>query len=238
MNYAAYVAEIEQLLVIDPATQPEFEATILPLMITYSENRILADLDLLSAKTTATVAMVANSRNVTPPPTIQIIESASAIYPGSTNPDSGTRYPMQRASTEFINFTWPSAATNATAPSIPQYYAMTSVTTCIVAPTPDAAYKMEFVGTFQPVTLSSGNPNTWIADNLPELFIAASMSFGAGYQRDFGAQGPNDPTLSVSWENQYGTLLKSQQVQMARQRAQGEAWTAYTPAPLARTPRT
>jgi len=238
MNYTEYKAEIEQLLVIDPATQPEFETTILPLMITYSENRILADLDLLSAKTTATVAMTANSRNVTPPPTIQIIESASAIYPGATNPDSGTRYPMQRASTEFINFTWPSASTNATAPSIPQYYALTSVTTCIVSPTPDAAYKMEFVGTYRPDSLAVGTPTTWISTNLPELFIAASMSFGAGYQRDFGAQGPSDPGLSVSWENQYSTLLKSQSVQMARQRAQSEAWQAFTPAPLARTPRT
>lgn len=235
MTYTEYDTYMRTLLVIDASTETQY-TTILPLMIVYSENRIYADLDLLSTQTTATANLTPLLRNVTVPTNIQIVQGANIVTPAATNPDSGTRNPIQRVSLDYINFVWPTAVTPLTTPSVPTMYALVSDTAGVVAPAPDAAYKMEFIGIFRPTALSNANQTTWISLNIPELFVAGSMVFGAGYQRDFG-QSSDDPRMSMSWEQQYQLLLKSDTVQEARRKAQSSGWQPFSPAPLARVPR-
>jgi hypothetical protein len=85
---------------------------------------------------------------------------------------------------------------------------MLSDQTIIFGPWPDKAYVVEVVGTIRPAPLSPTNTSTFLTNWLPDLFIAASMIFVTGYQRDFGAQS-DDPNAAKSWDNEYSKLLAS-----------------------------
>lgn len=205
-------------------------------MIEYAENRINADLDLISTVTSENAICKANNRNLEMPCDIYIVENLNIITPSATNPDFGTRHPVERVSVAMMNYIWPTAAATSTSTStsgsVPDYYAVFNADTILLAPAPDTNYKAEVVGIFIPDPLSVTNKETYISEFLPELFVAASMIFGAGYQRDFGSQA-DDPKMAQSWENQYQLLLKSDMVQEFRKKSQSSQWTPYSPTPLA-----
>lgn len=231
-DYDEYQASLAQLLVIDSVSNANFQA-ILPRIIEYAEGRIYRELDLIATYVEDTSDLVSGKRSVTIPATIMIVHSANLVTPAATPPNAGTRNPMQRSSLEFINFVWPSAGTLGT----PQYYAMQTDTLMIVAPTPDAAYKVAVNGPVKPTPLSDDDPETWLTENLPDLFLAASMVYGAGWQRDYGAQA-DDPKLAQSWEAQYQLLKASSDLDEIRRKAQSVSWQPYQPEPLAKESRT
>lgn len=231
MTYDEYTATMQNLLVIDSSSNAAY-VQILPQMIAYSEHRIQADLDLIATTTSDTVPLVTGRRTVSIPACIYIVNSVNLITPSTTQPDQGTRATLQRVSVEAMNWMWPTS----TDTGAPQNYAILNDTTCILGPTPDAAYKAEFYGIFQLTPISADNQTNWISVNIPDLLMAASMVFGTGWQRDFGAQS-EDPQASQSWENQYQLLLKSENVQAYRQYARSNAWTPFAPNPYAAPPR-
>lgn len=227
-TYASYQAAMAQLLVQpDYATNADW-AVMLPSMIDYAEQRIYRELDLVSTYDTANADCVAGTRTVTIPGSILIVESANVITPAATLPDAGTRKPLQRLSTEALNAFWPNAATR----GVPIWYDVLDFTTLVLAPTPDAAYKLEVYGEIRPAALSGSNTTTFLTTYLPDLFVAASMVFGTGWQRDFGAQSDN-PQAAQSWENQYQLLKSSAAVEEARRKSQSVGWQPQEPAPLA-----
>ena len=71
--------------------------------------------------------------------------------------------------------------------------------------------------------MSVTNTSTQLTNFFPDLFIAASMIFATGYQRDFGAQSDN-PAQGQSWENQYDLLIKSALTEEARKKFNEEAY--------------
>lgn len=238
MNYADYVLTMQNLLVVDSPTETNF-VQILPSMIDYANNRIQNDLDLIASYSSATATLVAGTREVTIPNDsgslqINVIDSINLITPAATAPNAGTRNALQRVSVEALNWMWPSGSTGDRGQ--PLNYAVLSDQTALFGPSPDAAYKAEFVGSVRLAPISVSNTTTWINDNLPELFVAASMIYGSGWQRDFGAQ-TSDPQASSSWGAQYDALLQSDTVQEARKMSRSSAWTPYQPSPLANPPR-
>lgn len=216
-----------------PTTDTNFQA-ILPSVIDYSEGRIYRDLDLVAATVTdGSSSFIANSRNFTLPTsvgTFLIVTAMNVITPASTAPDSGTRNPMVPVSREFLDLTWPSG----TGATVPQYFNLTTLSTTggqtqiVVGPWPDAAYRVEVIGKIQPTALSASNTTTYLTDNLPDLFFAASMLFMSSYMRNYGAQA-DDARMAVSWESQYQTLLNSAATYQARARFAGASWTAKQP---------
>lgn len=238
MNYTDTVATLANLLVMDSVLNVEFQQ-ILPSMLEYSSNRIQNDLDLIASVSTATAAMVAGTRQVTIPDDagslqINIINSVNLITPAATLPDAGTRNALQRVSVEALNYMWPSGLTPDRGQ--PVNYAVLNDQIALFGPFPDAAYKAEFVGVVRLAPISVSNTTTWITDNLPELFIAASMVYGTGWQRDFGAQ-TSDPQAGMSWEQTYQNLLQSAGVQEFRKFSRSSAWQPVSPSPLANPPR-
>lgn len=233
MTYDDYVTAMTALLVVDPqANDSEFEA-IIPRMIESAEGRLYRDLDFLSAVAAPTAALTANSHVATVPASINILNAINVITPSSaTNPELGTRRPLQRTSVEFIDAVYPSAS----GASVPKYYALLSDTVVRLGPASDAAYTAEFIGPTTPDPLSPTNTTTFLSVNLPDLLIAASMIFGAGYQRDFGAQA-DDPKLATSWLSQYQMLKDAENIQELRRKAKSWQWTAQTPSPIANMPR-
>lgn len=235
LNYTSYVSQISNLLVIG-STDANFQ-TMLPGMIDYAEQRIYRELDLLFVQTTdATSSVVASNRNFTVPTAIGtfiIIDNVNIITPSSANATNGTRNQLTPVSREFLDIAYPSGQT---ATGVPEFWAMASNTQMLFGPAPDAAYVAEVIGIQRPASLSSANSSTILTQYVPDLFVAASMVFGSGYQRDFSAQGDN-PNQGASWEQQYQILFKSADVEQARAKYQSEAWTSDSPSKYATPPR-
>ena len=104
--------------------------------------------------------------------------------------------------------------------------------TIIVGPWPDQAYTLEVIGTIRPTPLSVTNTSTYLTTYLPDLWVAATMIFMMGYERDFGAQSDN-PASAVSWEGQYEKLFASANVEEFRKKYQSGAWSSMQPTAIA-----
>lgn len=229
LTYSDYVTQIATLAVVSP-TDTNF-LTILPMAITYSENRIYRDLDLLATVlTNSTKAFTANNRSVT----VSIadfvtLQQVNVITPyGTTNPELGTRNPLLPATKEYLDNVWP----NSSGATIPANFAMLNQSNFIVGPWPDQAYQIEIVGTFRPASLSVSNTSTVLSLYWPDLLIMASMIYVSGYQRNFGRLN-DDPQMAITYESQYQALLKSAVVEEGRKKFSAAAWSSMSPATVA-----
>lgn len=232
LTYSQYVTQIAELTVVDTGNTDY--VTILPAMITYAENRIYRDLDLLSTVTAQTgYSLTANSPNLTfPQGTFITVQDVNVITPvGISDPTYGTRNTLLPATKSFIYYTYPNNSVTGT----PKYFAMLSDYQMVVGPWPDQNYAVEIVGTIRPASLSATNTTTYISTYLPDLFIMASMVYISGYQRNFAlsANQPNDAAMPVNYESQYTALLKSATVEEFRKKFQAGGWTSMSPAVVA-----
>lgn len=205
MNYTEIEEALRTLLVI-PSTDTDW-ADILPSVINDAEGRIYKDMDFLATRAVNTAtAFTSGNREKPVPSTFVVLETVGYVSGSNT-------IPLREVSLEFINSYWPARATTGT----PLYWSRKDESTIVVAPTPASTNTVEFTGKERPTALSSGNPNTYISDNHPELMIAACMVFALGYQRDFGAQS-DDPRSAVSWEAVYQERLKSTMAEELRRK--------------------
>jgi hypothetical protein len=230
LTYSQYVNEIAILAVVSP-TDPNL-VEILPQMLTYAENRIYRDLDLLSTVTsTSTSTTATNERVVTFPISDFItIQEVNVVTPvGVPTPNSGARIALLPVTKEWMNYNYPSSASAA----LPSYFAMFNQNTIILGPWPNGNYMVELVGTFRPASLSATNTATFVSTYLPDLLIMASMIYISGFQRNFSSTAANDPGMPVNYETQYQTLLKGAMVEEARKKFQSGGWTSMSPAPVA-----
>ena len=228
MAYSDYVTQISTMAVV-PSTDTNFVA-ILPQMITYAENRIYRDLDLLSTVSTNTYTLTAGARTYTFPLVDFITtQEVNVITPASTMPDSGTRNPLLPVTKEWINQVFPNSSTKTT----PSFFALQNQNTLVFGPWPDATYMIELVGTVRPASLSATNTSTFISTYLPDLFIMASMIYISAFQRNFSGAASNDPQMPVTYESQYEALLKGAGVEEFRKKYQAGGWTSMSPAVVA-----
>lgn len=231
LDYTSFVNSLANMLVI-PTTDPNFQI-VLPNIIDDSEQRLYRELDLLSTIVrNSSGSLSANSRNFTFPQHFVVSESINVFTPAATTTNRQQLVPTTR---EFLDAMWPDEAA-ATTPSVPIYYAMITDQTITVGPSPDANYIVEVIGTVRPTPLSVSNPNTYLTDFLPDLFLAAALIFGSGYQLNFNAQGDN-PQQATAWEAHYQALLQSANIEENRKKYASQAWTPKQPAPAATPPR-
>ncbi len=236
LTYTTYINSIANLLVV-PVSDSNF-MTVVPNIIDDAEQRIYRDLDLLNTVVRdSTAAFSTGTRTFNLPATagtFYVVDSIYAITPsGTSDPDMGTRNELMPVSRPFLTVTYPSSNGS----SVPQYFAMTTQTSIVVGPWPDQAYQVEVVGTIRPAPLGSTNVTTLLSVYLPDLFLAASMVFGAAYQLNFGATVDN-PQQSVSWEAHYNRLLQSAQTEEARKKFTAEGWSSKQPSQIATPQRT
>ena len=235
LTYTTYVSQLANLMVQD-STTTDFQ-TFLPGCIDYAEQRMYRELDLQVTRVTDTTGtFITNNQQFTLPTgsgSFVVVEQINVFTPLGSNQVDGTRTPLIPVTKEFINATWPSNTANT---DVPQYFAPLSNTVYLVAPSPDAAYTAEVVGTIRPTPLSSSNTSTFLTANLPDVFMAASMIFASAYQRDFGGQTDNPPQ-AVSWEAEYGKLMMSANYEELRKRFMGPAWQPMSVSPIASPPR-
>lgn len=230
-TYNTYVAAL-QVLVVSQAPDVPF-TTILPSCIDYAEQRIYRELDLISTVIVdRTVFTAAGTRSIDIPNTFVVVNDIAIFTPAGSTSEAGTRKALVPVSRSAIDVLWPSAADTGE----PSMFSMTDQWSMVLGPSPDGEYAVEVVGTTRPAPLSASNTTTFLSERLPDLFMAASMVFMSGYQRNYGAQS-NDPQMSSSWEAQYQLLKGSADVEEARKHMRASAWTSQPPAPLATPPR-
>lgn len=229
LDFDSYVQQIANIMAVSPET-PQFQ-TMLPGMISYAENRIYRELDLISTTVRNTSASILQgNRNfelpINQPGDLRFVTvtQVSVFSPPGSSPETGARNGLQPVSREFLDAVY---GTGNVLTGTPQYFAMIDQDSLIVGPYPDGNYRLEITGTVRPTPLSSGNPVTLLTQWLPDLFIAASMVFASGYQRDFGSQADN-PQQSASWEAQYDRLFASAGAEELRKKFYGPGWTSYS----------
>ena len=229
-TYSSYKTAIANELVVE-VDDTDYVA-IFPSLIDYAEQRLYRDTDLLSTVVRQTGTLTSGSRNFTLPTTsgrFVVTNGINIVTPSSqTNPDSGTRNYCLPASRDYLDAVYPSTAGS----GVPTHYAMITDQTVIFGPAPDAAYTAEVIGTIRPTPLSADNTTTYLTLYLPDVFFAAGMVFGSGWQKNFGSQA-DDPKMAASWESQYQALLNSANMEEQRKRYASSAWGSLSPTPIA-----
>lgn len=156
--------------------------------------------------------------NANAPKTVIYIGSGIFVVCSEIRPIVGgvKQQPLEPVTRAFLDFVWPSDASPG-ANIVPEKWCPNDQATFLVGPAPDQAYPFEAVGTMRIPQLSSSNYQNFLTINFADLYVALSMVFLFGYQRDFGAQS-DDPKSAQSWENQYQTLKGSAATEEARKR--------------------
>lgn len=230
-NYGQYVANLANMLVIQP-TDPNYQI-VLPSIIDDAEQRVYRELDLLTTIVRDQSGFLTpNSRNFTFPQHFVVSESINVFTPSGSLTNRNALTPV---SIEWMDSIWGNEAAPSS-PSIPQYYAMVTDQMIIVGPPPDAPYSVEVVGTIRPTPLSSTNQTTYLTLYLPDLFFAASLVFGYGFMKDYGAT-TDDPNAPGSWEAHYQKLASSANVEEFRKKYGSQGWSPKQPDPIATPPR-
>lgn len=246
LQYSSYVSALQNWLVMNDAAGVVNLAAVLPNIIDFAEQRIYRELDFLTTETSATTILTANNRNVAIPSTIIVMQDVNIITPVGKTPDQSgaTRNPLQRVSVSYINFVW-AEGTSSDSSGVPEYYALLNATTTnptgnttnmLLAGAPDDDYTIEFIGTVRPTPLSVSNTTTFLTNYLPDLFLAASFIYAAGYQQNFSPDG-STPAMDTYWEGQYQKLKASADVEEMRKKSQSQGWTSLQPSPIATPPR-
>jgi len=224
MNYDEVVSQLKTLLAVSLNDDDSNFTRIIPSMFLYADGRIFRDIAFLAQKITQPVQLTANDREFDLPANVRVLRAINVCTPIGPITFTSKRNPLERISVEALDFFWPQASYK---PGIPQKYAVLGLSTPFplpgadivyqvrVMPTPDKAYQAELLGDIRPDPLAPENPQTFLSVYYPELFIAACMIYGSGYQRDFGAQA-DDPGRAVSWEAQYGALRQGVMQQVSR----------------------
>lgn len=242
-NYTQYQVELGTLMAItsanpaQPPTDPYF-AQILPACIDYAEQRCYRDLDLQSTTTSGTLTVTAGTVFVSLPesPIVYVVESlfVSALAGGGA-PPIGVSTMLTPVDKGFLMATYPPAYW-ATAQGQPVFYYVQDQDTIQLGPCPDQAYTLQMTYTYRPVALSATNTTTILTQIFPDVFLAASMVFMAGYQKNFGSQA-DDPKMAQSWETQYQTLLKGALSEESRKKNESVEFTPMrTPAFAGKNP--
>lgn len=227
-----------QTLLVDQTPSTDY-TTILPAAIQDAENRIYRDLDFLATRTVnSTASFTAGTRNLTiptSPSTLIVLQGVAQISPAGNAPAAGTRNQLEVATLDFIDYVWPTEGVIGPG----EYWAMKDAVTIVVVPTPDQDYVAELTGIFRPTPMSATNVTTYIGTTYPDLLVNACMSFLAGYQRDFGAQGSvDDDSLATSWEKKYQDSKTSALAEEQRRKGSSVGWSPFSATPLATPPRT
>lgn len=241
MDWSEYVTRIGALIqevVVSAASSAPFTSDAaninLYTSIDYTENRLQSDLDFINTITTnSSGTLTPNSRLFTYPTaggTFVVVQQLALIVGGERQP------PLLPVSREYLDNAYPSN-TPLTPSTLPACWTFNDGVSALVGPSPDSSYPVEVVGTMRCLQLSSSNTSNFLTENVPELYIAASMVQWSGYQRAYGAEA-DDPKMAMSWEQQYQLLMKTNLIEEFRKKFQSSAWGPRFPTPLANPPQT
>lgn len=177
-TYAELVTQIRDYTETDDQV---LTTTIVNDFIEHAEHRIFRDVELNNDNVYVNGNTAANQRfvrlpgfNATDPSAPPISEIATIRYV-TMYVDSGNkqRHDLVRVDQDFMSeyYDTPEAGQS----DIPRYYANWDMGTIVVAPTPNAVYKFEIGITKKPTGLGTGNTQTWVSVNAPNVLLYACL---------------------------------------------------------------
>lgn len=189
--------------------------TFLESVIDFAEQSCYRDLDLINTVVSdASGTMTVDQRTFDLP-----TASGRFVVLHDVNLINGTiRTPLVKSSRPVIDMLHPDSASVANVN--PDKWAPLTDQTIILGPSPSSTLALECIGTIRPTALSASNTNTFLSDNLPDLFFSAAMIFTSAYKQNFGAQADN-PEEAASWQNTYDRQLKSAASEEMKRKYQG-----------------
>ena len=217
MTYADFLARLTTALEVDP-TETNF-VTYLPEIIQDAEAMCYRDLEPLAMQRQQTSTLVSGQSGLQGP-TDWLIGQDMWITVGTT------KVRLAQRDSSFLQDYWPDASQTGQ----PKYWTEINFQQISVAPTPNAAYPVLFYYIAQQAALSASNATTYLTLWMPDLFFAAALIAGTGYQKNWGAQA-SDPKMALSWKSTYDTALASARNNEGRRNAEGFFPASPSPSP-------
>ena len=172
MTYAELLQKVRDYTEVDSAVLTD---TIVQGMIRDAELRIFREVDADYTREYATANLNIGSpyldlpsANVTTSTRTSIIVRSMLVFDSTQTPT--TKEYLDKRDTSFI-FEYNSTG----ATGVPKYYANWKETTIIMAPAPDAQYKVQLSYIYSPEALSATNTTTYLSDNVSDLLFYATM---------------------------------------------------------------
>lgn len=223
MDYNSYTLRLTSFILAEPSDMDY--SVVIPATIDSAEQRIYRELDLLSTVVTdGTSSLSSGNRNFTLPTgsgKYVTVQSINVITPAATSPDSGTRNQLTAVDRTYLDAVWNSS----TGATVPKHFAMNNQDTIIVGPWPDAAYRVEVVGTIRPTPLSATNTTTFLTNYLSDVFLSASMIFFSKAVLDYNGATQGSPDF---WEANYERAIASANAEELRKKFAGPGWTSLS----------
>jgi len=172
MTYAELLQKVRDYTEVDSAVLTD---TIVQGMIRDAELRIFREVDADYTREYATANLNINSpyldlpsANVTTSTRTSIIVRSMLVFDSTQTPT--TKEYLDKRDTSFI-FEYNSTGST----GVPKYYANWKETTIIMAPAPDAQYKVQLSYIYSPEALSATNTTTYLSDNVSDLLFYGTM---------------------------------------------------------------
>jgi hypothetical protein len=172
MTYAELLQKVRDYTEVDSAVLTD---TIVQGMIRDAELRIFREVDADYTREYATANLNINSpyldlpsANVTTSTRTSIIVRSMLVFDSTQTPT--TKEYLDKRDTSFI-FEYNSTGET----GVPKFYANWKETTIIMAPAPDAQYKVQLSYIYSPEALSATNTTTYLSDNVSDLLFYGTM---------------------------------------------------------------
>lgn len=229
LNTVTNALEIPMSPIVPPGPSGDVNFnTVYPQAITYAELRMQRDLDLIGAQVTDQATLQANTRSYTLPTSkgqFIVTEQVAPIVGGVK------QAPLLPVSRSYLEYVWPGAQ-SASASDVPSVWCPVDQATILIAPVAGSNIPLEVVGEQRFTPLSPANTSNFLTLFFPDLYIAASLVWLAGWQRDYGLAS-DDPQKAMSWEQTYKTLLAAAAVEEVRKKFESVGWSPRLPSPIA-----
>lgn len=203
MTYAELLQKIRDYTEVDSNVLTD---TILNGIIENVEFKILRDVDSDNNRRYATANLVTSQRFVNIPAGLLVVRSAQIVdSDGSSQPDN--REFLQFRDTSFMSEFNPTGATG-----VPKYYSMWNEEEIVLAPPPDATYKIQLNYILKDLGLSATNTTTYLSLNFPDGLLYACLAEAYGFLK-----GPVD--MLQLYDKKYGEAAQRFSIeQMGRRR--------------------
>tara|TARA_Y100000114_G_scaffold123839_1_gene119488 strand:+ start:381 stop:1031 length:651 start_codon:yes stop_codon:yes gene_type:complete len=180
--------------------------TIVNGFISDAEFRILRDVDSDNNRRYVTANLVLNTRFIDTPDDLLVIRSAQIVD------SDGTAEPDNRDFLQYRDVNFMSEFNNKGVTGVPKYYSNWDENTIVVAPTPDATYKIQLNYVLKPSGLSSTNTTTYLSQKFPNGLLYACLVEAYSFLK-----GPQD--LLQLYEQKYKQVVEGFAIeQMGRRR--------------------
>jgi hypothetical protein len=220
--------------------------TAIPSILSYAENRIQRDLDMLPAQTSNAYTLTPGNY-LFPLPSNDFVLVQRIVLEQLNGSQVISTTPLLEVSQEFIQNCYGGLATSGT----PQYFAMVgdnwgnggNINNNIAfGPTPSYAWPIRVHGLIRTPSLfiysggtAASTVYTYISQWYPDLLVMASMIYVAGaFQKNFSSTS-DDPQAPLNYEKQYQALRIGAIQEENRKRGAGSGWSAYS-TPVSATP--